>query len=620
VDSKQAAEEALRAGHALEDAEDLEGALRKYQAAAALTPASPRPLLNIGNILHRQRRLDDAIETVNRAIELDPSFAPSHYNAGLLHMARGAHETAEVEFRKTLQLTPQFSDAILALAHLLETTNRLAEAESVLRPLASTTHPRALYSLALLLIDRDECDEAESLLHRAIAVDGRFAPAHAALGDLCLRTGRAKDADAWFLDALAIDPSDFGPHSARLFALNARSDLSSSEIFAAHRLVGELLRKPEAASNAEASNAARSSAETRRLRIGYLSGDLRQHAVALFLRPVLANHDREHFEIFVYDTQTHEDPITAQLRNLNDAWRNIAELDDSRAAALIRSDQLDVLIDLSGHTTGSRIALLAARCAPVQMTWLGYLNTTGLSSVGYRICDAHTDPPGMTEHLYTEQLLRLPHSQWCYTPAFEAEARRRFAHIPGPLFGAFNQFWKVSEPCIDLWRRLLEALPSARLLAVGVPRGRTAERFVDAFAASGIAAERLILKPRVSIKEYATLLSQVDIALDTFPYNGATTTLDALWSGTPLVAIAGERALARGSYSILTSLQMPELVAANAEAWLEINIRLATDSSWLQRLHTTLRVRVEASPLMMAAAFTQDLESLITQACARSVA
>jgi predicted O-linked N-acetylglucosamine transferase (SPINDLY family) len=349
------------------------------------------------------------------------------------------------------------------------------------------------------------------------------------------------------------------------------------------------------------------------LRVGYLSGDFTRHAVALFLRPVLAHHDHRRFEVFGYHTQRSEDPMTHELRGLTDHWRDLAASDDSTALQAIRGDGIDVLIDLSGHTMGSRVTLFARRCAPVQMTWMGYLNTTGLADADFRICDAYTDPPGRTERLHTERLLRMPHSQWCYSPAFRAVDRP--ARDPSRVvFGSFNQFWKINDPCLELWIRLLRAVPDGQLVMAGVPAGRATARLKERTASAGISPERITLTPRVDVQRYAELIAGTDIALDTFPYNGATTTLDALWLGTPVVGIPGERSIARGCYSILSSLRAPELIAADPEAWLALNVRLAREPAWRATLHRSLRERLETSPLMDAPGFTRDLERLIEAA------
>ncbi len=245
--------------------------------------------------------------------------------------------------------------------------------------------------------------------------------------------------------------------------------------------------------------------------------------------------------------------MTRDLRSRVDHWRNIAAQDDSAAARTIRDDDLDILIDLSGHSARSRILLFNQRCAPVQATWLGYLNTTGLRSVDFRICDRHTDPLGTAEAFNTEALLRLPDSQWCYLPVFDApSAPAREPRSPERVvFGSFNHASKMSDRCIDLWCRVLRAVPGSVIRVFAVPPGQATAALRQRFERQGIDGGRVALHPRTSIDAYFAAIGDVDIALDTFPYNGGTTTFDVLWMQVPLVALAGDRPAARSGVSIL---------------------------------------------------------------------
>ena len=266
----------------------------------------------------------------------------------------------------------------------------------------------------------------------------------------------------------------------------------------------------------------------------------------------------------------------------------------------LQEDDLDILIDLSGHAARTRILLFNYRCAPVQATWLGYLNTTGLRSVDYRICDGLTDPVGVAEQLHTEQLLRLPDSQWCYLPVFDlprVPIPRRDA--PDPIvFGSFNHASKISDRCVDLWCRVLHAVPGSEIRLFAVPPGKATTALAQRFEQRGIAPSRISIRPRSDINAYFAAIADVDVALDTFPYNGGTTTCDVLWMEVPLVALAGDRPAARSGVSILTTLQLPELIASTDDEYVDINVRLAADRAWRQKLRETLRTRMLSSPLM----------------------
>jgi predicted O-linked N-acetylglucosamine transferase (SPINDLY family) len=593
-------------GNALEDSGRLSEAREHYRRAADAAPGSPRPWLNLGNVLARMGSPDDALGAVDHAIALAPGFAPSHYNRGRLLAAGGDAAGAEAAFRNAIRLDPAFTDAKICLADLLLAGGHGDDAQSVLEEAtaADPGHVGALHNLELMLMHRQRIDTLEAAIRRAVAHPGDRAAALAAMGRLCTATGRLRDANDWYARALEADPTSTETSAARLFNMLARDDLDPQSLFEAHR---------RAAATIEARIPARplpARPPHARIRVGYLSPDFRMHSVALFIEPVLTAHDRAAFEVFCYYSNASEDAVTKRLKAAAEHWRNVADMGDEQAADLIRADEIDVLVDLAGHTGQSRLPLLARRCAPVQMSWLGYLHSTGLSAVDYRICDAHTDPPGETEHLHTERLVRMPASQWCYRPLHEsAPAPVRETQEGCVVFGSFNQFFKVSGTSLALWREILDAVPGATLRIIGVPPGRITDALSQRFAGAGIAPERIEVHPRVSVPDYFGGLSGVDVALDTTPYNGATTTLDALWMGVPVVALRGDRSVARSGASILATLGLPELVAATPREYVRRNVELARDAGWRESLRAGLRQRLLASPLMDATAFTRALES-----------
>jgi predicted O-linked N-acetylglucosamine transferase (SPINDLY family) len=295
---------------------------------------------------------------------------------------------------------------------------------------------------------------------------------------------------------------------------------------------------------------------------------------------------------------------------LADHWREIAGLDDQRVIDLIREDQIDVLVDLSGHTDRNRLSVFARHPAPVQASWLGYLNTTGLPAMDYRICDWHTDPLGATEHLHSEQLVRMPDSQWCYAPWYNIDyiLEPHAARPDDIVFGSFNQLIKLTDTTLSLWSRILAKVERAKLVVFDVRQSATAQTLLRRMEQHGIDTSRVILRGREPLREYFAAIGNVDIALDTMPYNGATTTLDTLWMGVPIVALRGERGIARGSYSILCSLGADELIALNSDDYVELNVSLAHDPQRRASMRRSLRGRLAASPLMDTHSFTRALE------------
>jgi predicted O-linked N-acetylglucosamine transferase (SPINDLY family) len=603
-----AASALIDAGHRLEDAGDIAGALRKYNEAVAASPSYLRGYLNQGNALDRLGRTAEAVAALQAALQIAPDSAPCHFNLGNVHLGAGDHAAAEREFGAALRCDPALTDAGIALANALESLGRPEEAEAQLRDAlaAAPGVAPAAYNLALLLIKRDECDEAEALLRTCVKADPGFLRAYVALGDLTRNAGRSRDAEPWYRKALAVNPKSQDAWSALLLSLNNRDDLTAQQVLAEHLRFGAAF--PDAAGIPAAD--ARRIGDRARIRVGFLSGDFIQHPVALFLRPVLAHLDRRQFEIYCYSNNAHEDVMTRELRSLAPHWRVVAGQDDATAAKGIRADSLDVLIDLSGHSPRSRVLLFNRRCAPVQATWLGYLNTTGLHAADFRICDRNTDPAG-AEELHTEVLARLPDSQWCYMPAFDVPPAPARTAQQGVVFGSFNHASKLSDCCVEIWCRVLRAVPGSALRVHAVPKGSATSALLRRFADRGIERGRIAICPRVDIAAYFAAIANVDVALDTFPYNGGTTTCDVLWTGVPLVALAGDRPAALSGVSLLTTVGAEDLIAHSDDEYVALNVRLATDAAWRDDLRATFRRRMQASPLMDAPRFVRGFEDCL---------
>jgi protein O-GlcNAc transferase len=351
----------------------------------------------------------------------------------------------------------------------------------------------------------------------------------------------------------------------------------------------------------------------RRLRIGYVSADFRKHAVAYFLEPILSSHDHRTFEIFCYTDVRQPDSVSQRLREHADQWRSLVGLSDALAADLIRQDGIDVLVDLSGHAGGNRLLAFARKPAPVQASYLGYLGTTGLRAMDCYLTDAHTDPPGLTEGHYQEQLVRLPECAFCYRPGSAPDVN---AELPARqsgqvLFACLNTPAKLSEEVLALWSRILAAVPASRLLLrTGVGR-RAEERVRDALARCGISPEQVRFAGWTASRfDYLKLYQPVDLCLDPFPYNGVTTTCDSLWMGVPVLGLAGDRSAARMGVRFLGNVGLEELIAETPESYVRLAVELAGDLDRLAALRCGLRERMGRSPLMDAHRLTRSLEAV----------
>ena len=464
---------------------------------------------------------------------------------------------------------------------------------------------------------------ALELSERALSLRPRDGRAWQVRGSAMEELDRLDEALECLRHELELKPDNIEGHSNLLFLLSRADLLPPQQAAAEYRRWGELYADPLSAAALPHAN---SPEPDRPLRIGYVSADFRRHAMAYFVEPVLAQHERSTWSVYCYSNCTRPDDVTQHLRGFAHEWRDIAALSDDAAAGLIREDRIDILVDLAGHTGGNRLLLFARRPAPVQMTWLGYWGGTGMAAMDYRITDRYADPEGEADSHYREKLLRLPHSKWCYLPpagmpacnALPAQSRGNVT------FGSFCSFPRISSETMRAWAMLLRRMPGARLRMIGAPGGESLDRMLEIFEAAGVYADRVDLVARLPFDAYLQQYLQVDIALDPFPMNGGTTTCEALWLGVPVVSRSGRSAVSRSGCSLLTNAGLPQLIADSWEGYVEIAVALATDLPALALLRATLRQRLRASPLLDAQAFTHDLEALYRDAwrswCAKSLA
>jgi protein O-GlcNAc transferase len=352
----------------------------------------------------------------------------------------------------------------------------------------------------------------------------------------------------------------------------------------------------------------------RRLRVGYVSADFRTHSVGYFLSAIFHEHDDAAVEIYCYSGGADEDEQTSFFKSRAAAWRSTIGMSDEDLAAAVHQDGIDLLVDLSGHTSGNRLAVFARRPTPIQVTWLGYPDTTGLATMDYRLTDAIADPPGLADSLSRERLVRLPDGFHCYTaPASAPDVAPPPAMERGYVtFGSFNNLVKVNASVLDLWAAILQRVPGSRLVLKHrwLNMADMRARMHDLFERRGVARDRIELMGKLaSTEDHLAAYGGVDIALDTFPYNGATTTCESLWMGVPVVTLAGDRHAARVGASMLTRVGLGDLVASSPQAYLETAARLAADRSTLARLRADMRGRIASSPLCDGPRFTRQLEA-----------
>jgi len=411
--------------------------------------------------------------------------------------------------------------------------------------------------------------------------------------------------------ACGLNPSYLQAQSSHIMALHSSDRISPEEIAATIREWGARFSLEHPAS--APSTVRPGTDHPERLRVGFISGDFRTHSVAHFFEPILSARDRGAFAHVLYSNSHLQDAVTERLRACADDWRDIWRLTDDALIELIRTDRIDILVDLSGHTASNRLAVFARRAAPVQISYLGYPASTGLATMDYRITDAVTDPPAPADAWHCERLLRLPDSQWCFRP-FGTPA------VPGPLpardagfvtFGSFNNLTKASDTLLGCWVQILVNLPTSRLRLTRVRSAQRAAEIVALFGQSGVAPERIECVPYADDPPYGLQFAGVDIALDNYPYNGVTTTCESLYVGVPVISLHGRNGVSRSGLSLLGSLGLGELVASAPEQYVGIAVSLGGDLSRLEQLRASLRARFEQSPLRDEKRFTAKFEELL---------
>ncbi|WP_224959675.1 O-linked N-acetylglucosamine transferase, SPINDLY family protein [Geomonas subterranea] len=570
-------------------------------------------------LLLRKGMQEEARARLEELVRQEPPSAAACYLLAVLKGEDGQAREAAGLLARTLSLEPENPKALNALGGALRQLGQLERAAAAFAQ-ALRIEPgfgEARINLALLLKEALRLTEAEALLRAGVELAPGSVRLAYNLANVLHAQGRSLEAVAAYRETLRLDPDHLDARQNLLFALHYAPQFTRRGIYAEHLKAAR--SRPFRPHRQTVDRPHRGG----RIRVGYLSPDFRGHAVASFIEPVLKQHDRDRFEIFCYANVPAPDATTGRLRELSDQWRDIHGMADHNAAALIAGDGIDILVDLAGHTSGSRLPVFCHRPAPIQVTWIGYPDTTGLKEMDYRITDALADPPGIEDRLHSEVLLRLPRSFCCYAPPAEAPEL-----APPPCgangyitFGSFNNLSKVTPEVIALWSRVLRAVGDSRLLLKAKPladRG-VRQRILEQFLEQGVAAERIELdQGQPGTREHLEQYQRVDIGLDTFPYNGTTTTCEALWMGVPVISLAGDRHCSRTGASLLTNCGLADLVTTSEAAYVDMARQVARDRETLREFRAGARERMRRSPLLDAAGVTRELEGVLAELWATS--
>lgn len=553
----------------------LQEAKGLYQQICTKDKVDDYAWLMLGTIHGVLNELDEAESCLKKASALNPQSFDASYNLGRTQYGMGKPELAIEQYKKSLDIKPNHADALVGLglsyAGLEQWTVAQQCYEQILR--GNPTHAAALDNLANVMRSQGQPEKAIPYYRQAFKANPRSATYSNLL--LCLHYPASHDPEATFQEHLVWGSTQAQGSYAKEFS--------------------QVEQHPE-----------------RKLRIGYVTPDLRDHSVAYFIEPLLVNHDRNQFELFCYLELGAADKMTRRLLTFADATRNTCGVSDDQVAAMIRQDRIDILIDLAGHTNNNRLPVFARKPALIQVTYLGYPNTTGLTAVDYRLTDAWADPPGMTEHLHTEKLVRLEKGFLCFTPPAESPSITPLPSITKGFitFGSFNALPKITSEMLEIWARIVLQVPGSHLLIKNAQLTDPVlqEKLRAQLVQHGVASERIEILGRTSKEDHMAAFASVDIALDSFPYHGTTTTCDTLWMGVPVITLAGKSHVSRVGVSLLSRMGLGEHIAHSVDEYIEKAVRLANSGDALSVLRQRLRTLFEASGLCDGVSFTQTVE------------
>jgi predicted O-linked N-acetylglucosamine transferase (SPINDLY family) len=628
-------------GDVLRSKGNTEEAIESYKRAISLKPDFVEGMGNLASMFLAAGRLDEAAHYNHKVLALNPDYVLGLYNMGAIYELQGKFDDALKYYERALSLKPDITLALSGMGRMLQRANKPDQAlEYFKKSIKITPTAEAFAHMGEILQETSRSEEAEEYYKTALSMKPNNTEYLNNLGGIYSRAERYKDAYLCYKQVLDLEPNNPGTlnnmasslkafsqmdeaiechkkalkirpahaptYTNLLLAMVYSSSVTAQELYDTAKEFGATVADPML-KNYKFKNTVMPG---RKLKIGYVSPDFRAHSVNYFFEPLLKDHNRNDFEIYGYSNVEKSDPVTVRLQNEFDVWRDISSLSDDEAADQIYKDQIDILVDLAGHTGRNRLLVFARKPAPVQATWLGYPATTGVKAIDYRIVDIYAEPEGLTEHLSVEKLWRMPEIFCCYGghpknptvidhPPFEDN---RYI-----TFGCFNNFAKVTDSVLALWSEILRQVPDARLLLeiAGVDQFRN--ELMLRFERLGLPVDRLIVEQKRPENQYV-LYNRIDIALDPFPCNGGTTSMDTMWMGVPMITLAGNSFVSRMGVTILTNAGIPEFIAYTKEEYIKKAVDLASNREVLAKIREGMRARVEKSPLMDQPRFARNME------------
>lgn len=584
-----------------------------YLVSLAVNPGQPDAYIGLATIYENNEEYDKAIESNNQAVIHGCDSDDVYINLGRLYVLNSDFDNAERQYKKLLSVDASNIEALTGLALLYDDLHKNVEALDLIERAASIVKndERVYYNHAKILTSNNRFLEAEALYKKSLEIKPEFVEALINLGNIYLLSGRAMDAYRMYKSAYDIHPDNHDAASNMLMSLNYTDVVSARDCVLLHETWAKNLNTNRHTLSANIEDRPKN----KKLRVGYISPDLRKHSVAYFFDAILRYSNSDQIKNHCYSDVRVGDAVTETLKSLADDWVDVFNLTDEALARKISEDNIDILIDLVGHMSANRLRVFNMKPAPVQVTYLGYPNTTGLETIDYRIVDHYTDPEDMVIDI-PEKRLYLDQTFLCYRPIDDCpDVTNLPASVNGyTTFGSFNNLAKITDKVLDTWSELLNSVPNSRLCLKARQFADTAMRdeYVRQFEARGVSAERLqLMHYSNTVSEHLECYSNIDIALDTFPYNGTTTTYEALWMGVPVITLAGENHVARVGVSILSNIDRTDWIASTTDEYVEIARKMALDISALTDTRKTIRNIMKSSPLCDGMSFVEKYESTL---------
>lgn len=561
---------------------------------------------NLADSLKAINKYQDAIIYLKQAIKLDPNKVETHVSLADLFQKIGKIDDALNAYENAIKLNSTYYPAYLNKANILNDLGRFFDAIDVYNQVIKIKPDLAIsyYNLANVQKKLNNVEDAVTNYKKALEFNSNFADGHYNLANTFSNIGQLNKADQSYDKALKINPKNPKIWSNKLLNLNYNENFSYEYIFNQHKLFDEqfsYLYK----------NSIKNRIKNNRLRIGYVSADFRKHSVAYFIKALLKNHNRRLIETFCYYNNYIIDDTTELLKTFCENWRSIFEMDNKDVFRKIKDDRIDILVDLSGHTPGNKLLVFASKAAPIQITYLGYPNTTGLSTMDYRLTDKYADPGDSSDLLFSEKLIKLNKSFLCYSGNDDISSNKTIPQNKNNFitFGSFNNFKKISTTVIKTWSNILLAIPNSHLILKSSENIFDKNLLLKKFFDEGVKKENIrIIDKLIDTQDHMKLYDEIDVALDTFPYNGTTTTFEALWMGVPVITLSGKIHMCRVSASILQNLNLHNFISCNTSDYEKIAIKMSKKKSYLSNLKRDLRDLLKKSNLCDGKSFTKEIE------------